>query len=256
MPSERMTDIPGRMSLKTKFVIVHTVLILAIVSALAGYFLYHQRQLLQSEMKSRSLSLATSFSRGCSEALSRGDLPAVGLAAAAIMNDETISFIRVRGDGGASVYFRSRRIGAPETGESVDTLIPTEGGQGVRTVEKDGLLLVGVDVRAPAAGANSSDSGEAKRVGEVIVGFSTDRAAALADSAMRQILSVAGLVAILGILGALGAFAFLMKPLKSLLFGSRAIAIGNFAFHVPVFTGDELGGLASSLNEMAKKTGR
>ena len=257
MSLEQVRDIQGPMGLRAKIVVVTAVSILIIASVFTACFLSAQRSLLRTEMHDRATSLAKNLARGSAEALLHEDVPAIGQMAAGFMNEGDVAFLGIRGAGGRLIFSLTGREGVPVSETTVDAMLPPANGVEIRTVEKDDLLVVGLGVRRaadeePAVEGNSGDSGVPKVIGEAIVVFSLNRIEALADLSVKSMLPIVLGSAVLCLLIVFVVVGRFVKPLKALVFGAKAIGLGNFAFRAPVLTGDELGSLAYCLNEMAR----
>ncbi|MCE5243858.1 MAG: response regulator [Syntrophobacteraceae bacterium] len=254
MSGEQSLDVSGKVGLRGKLFAIHAVIVLAVVSVLTAWFIGMQQRQVRAEMLGRAAALAKNFARSHACALLSVDLPAIGQAASGMMTEEGVAFVRIRGPQGEWVFTLERSAASRLSEPAIEALMPAAGRTKPRTADNGELLLAGVPVNVrDCAIAGVGDSGVPRGAGEVVVGYAPERNAPMGVSVVKSILAVAGAVAAVALLIAFAAIGFMTRPLKPLVFGAKAVALGNFAFRAPVSGRDELGSLAASFNEMARK---
>ncbi|MGH7335058.1 MAG: adenylate/guanylate cyclase domain-containing protein [Candidatus Rokuibacteriota bacterium] len=232
-----------RLSLKVKFSLLITALVVLTV-ALVGFFLLQQQQRgLSEEMTKRGLTMAENLASGAKSSLLTNDHLNLNVLVRDAMKDPDVAYVAITNPDGEIL------------GHSDVAVI---GGQLERPA---GLALAGnrlainnyatpdrttiFDFSVPLTFSQVP-------LGALYLGFSDKSIAASLRQARNQAVVVTVVMVLLGVAGAVGLATVLARPIRRLVAGTRSIAEGDFNVTLPVTSRDELGDLTRSFNEMAR----
>jgi class 3 adenylate cyclase len=92
----------------------------------------------------------------------------------------------------------------------------------------------------------------AKRIGMVRVGISLQRILSTVTNTMIKFFLVSSIGILLGVLGSVALAGYIVKPIRLLVDGVKAIGDGNFEQRITIIPNDEIGDLTASFNRMAQ----
>ena len=230
------------LSLKVKFSLLITTLVVFTVALVSFFLLRQQQQALTVEMTKRGQTIAEHLAAGGKAALVANDDLTLNVLVKEAMNDPDVAFVAfVDDEGTVRAHSDVALIGKP-------------------LVRRPGLIALGdkpviqtyraerrqiIDFAVPLIYSQVP-------VGGLYVGFSKDAIAAALDSARNRATVATVALVLIGIGGAVGLATLLSRPIFRLMAGTRAIAEGNFHVALPVTSRDELGTLTESFNQMAR----
>ncbi len=246
----------SRFGLKSKAILVSIVMVLVIVSILSAYFISSQRRLLYAELQNRSIALSKNFAHSCEYPAFLEDIPAMKQLAEGIMSEEDAAVVRVVNREGRELLSRMKDASKYSSVKWATHM--TKPGRLSFSFDRDkSLLIICLPVWKPSdAGlyltADTIIDSEEEAIGTAFVGFSLDRTQELVVSSIRSALFIAAGIGLAGILISLLIVRRFIKPISTLVEGTREIATGNLSYRADVSRKDELGYLARSFNEMAE----
>jgi adenylate cyclase len=230
------------MSLKLKLSLIVTTLLTLTVVLVSAMLLRQQQKTLTAEMVKRGLAIAQNVAASAKPALVSDDEPTLNLLVKDVMKDGDVAYVAITDEKGkalahSDVGLVGRRF------ERTAGLAPLGNDLLVQTYHAPGAGDL-IDFSVPLTFRNV-------RVGALYLGFSQRSTAAALARARNNAILVSVAMVLLGIGGAITLAAFLSRPISQLMEGTRAIADGNFAITLHVPSGDEIGALTRSFNEMA-----
>jgi len=230
------------MSLKLKLSLIVTTLLTLTVVLVSAMLLRQQQKTLTAEMVKRGLAIAQNVAASAKPALVSDDEPTLNLLVKDVMKDGDVAYVAITDEKGkalahSDVGLVGRRFERPAG------LAPLGNDLLVQTYHAPGAGHL-IDFSVPLTFRNV-------RVGALYLGFSQRSTAAALARARNNAILVSVAMVLLGIGGAITLAAFLSRPISQLMEGTRAIADGNFAITLHVPSGDEIGALTRSFNEMA-----
>ena len=230
------------MPLKLKLGLLITGLLVLTVVLVSAMLLRQQQATLTAEMVKRGLTIAQNLAASAKTAVVSDDELTLNVLVKDAMKDADVAYVAITDEKGralahSDVQLVGRRLERPtELAALGDELT-------VQTVERpDGPDLI--DVAVPLTFRQV-------RVGALYLGFSQQSIATALARARRNAILISAVMVVLGIGGAFALGAVLSRPIARLMEGTRAIADGNFAVTLEVPSGDEIGALTRSFNEMA-----
>jgi adenylate cyclase len=232
-----------RLSLKVKFSLLITALLVLTV-ALVGFFLLQQQQYgLSEEMTKRGLTMAENLASGAKSALLTNDHLNLNVLLRDAMKDPDVAYVAVanpdgeilgHSDVGLTGSQLERPAGLPPAGNRLAIN---------NYATPDGTRIF--DFSVPLSFSQVP-------LGALYLGFSDKSIVASLRQARNQALAVTVVMVLLGVAGAVGLATVLARPIRRLVAGTRSIAEGDFNVTLPVTSRDELGDLTHSFNEMAR----
>ena len=231
------------LSLKVKFSLLITTLVVLTVALVSFFLLRQQQQALTLEMTKRGQTIAEHLAAGGKAALVASDDLTLNVLVKEAMNDPDVAYVAfVDEEGSVRAHSDVALIGKPLVRRP--GLIPLGDKPVIQTYRAESRRQI-IDFAVPLMYSQVP-------VGGLYVGFSKDAiAAALASARNRATVATVALV-LIGIGGAVGLATLLSRPIFRLMAGTRAIAEGNFQIALPVTSRDELGTLTESFNQMAR----
>jgi adenylate cyclase len=232
-----------RLSLKVKLSLVITALVVLTVSLVSAFLIRQQQQTLTAEMTKRGLTIAENLSAAAKSSLLASDELTLNVLVGDAMKDPDVAYVAIVDENGtvlahSDVGEIGKPIARPPGLEKLgaEPLIRTY------ATKPRGEVI---DFAMPL---DFSDT----PVGALYLGFSKQAITdALARAFRRAVVSTLAMV-VVGVLGAVGLSTLLSRPIFRLVRGTRAIAEGDFNVSLPVTSGDELGVLTESFNQMAR----
>jgi adenylate cyclase len=225
-----------KLSLLIIGLVVLTVVVVGVV------LLRQEQQSLTLEMTKRGLTIAENVAAGAKTSLVADDDLTLNLLVKDAMKDPDVAYIAITDEEGkvrahSDLALTGQPIIRPKGLEELGKT-PL-----VRTYEAGSGEII--DIALPLVFSDV-------RVGALYVGFSKQSITAmLARARNRAVLITVAMVAV-GIGGAFGLATVLSRPIFRLVRGTRAIAQGDFHVILPVTSGDEIGLLTESFNQMAR----
>ncbi len=224
------------MSLKTRFSLVISGLVLFVVSATTGILYWTERGFLLSEVQEHEEEIVHSLAQVAVEShLSQDDLMLINFTAALPQRSPELAFAYVAAPGGKGdlVLAHTRRdlSGTPAAG------LPRPEG-GVRVVRR------AIDARG-------------QPIGEAVAGFSEARAMDSVGRALgrtrQRILAVTMLMTLVGLAASVLLAVSLTRPISRLADAASSLGQGKLGTRIPAPGAGELGQLSREFNEMAAK---
>jgi len=246
-----------KFGLRFKTLTMSSSIILTIVAALSIYMITVQRDVLGNELQKRAASLARNFAYNSEYPVLLEDVPSVEQLASGMMNEEDVALVQVwNREGKVLVNQRSESIAHKEP-EWKD-YPPSQSCRTLSSSVKNGLLCVSVPIWKPSDESmflmeKSATGTTARPIGGGIIGFSLERTKKLIASSIRSTLMIALVIGGAGILISFFIAHHFIQPLLTVAKGTREVASGNLSYRLDVSRQDELGFLAWSFNEMAKR---
>ena len=230
------------LSLKVKLSLLITGLVVLTVALVSYLLLRQQQQALTEQMIKRGDTIAEHLAAAGKSALVANDDLTLNVLVKEAMNDRDVAYVAfVDDDGTVRAHSDVAATGRPLV--RPPGLAKLGDKPLVQTYRADGRAVI--DFSVPLIFSQVP-------VGSLYVGFSKESiAAALSSARNRATLITFGLV-VVGVGGAVGLATMLSRPIFRLVQGTKAIAEGNFQIALPVTSGDELGTLTESFNQMAR----
>jgi signal transduction histidine kinase/DNA-binding response OmpR family regulator len=230
-------------SLKVKLSILITALLALTVAVLSIVLLRFAQNALTAEITKRGLTIAQDLAASAKKPILTGDELTLNLLVKEALADSDVLYVTIT-DAAGKILADSdvAAIGRPLVRPL--GLLPVRDSQLVQphVQPNRGRFL---DFGIPLVFSNV-------RVGAVYLGFSEQALDEALVRARNQTLVISGLMILVGILGAVGLATLLSRPVLRLADATRAIAAGNFDVALQVRSGDEIGALTASFNQMAK----
>jgi class 3 adenylate cyclase len=232
-----------RLSLKLKFSLLITALVVLSVVLVSVFLLRQQESGLSTEMTKRGRTIAENVAAGAKSSLLSNDQLSLNVLVKDAMKDVDVTYVIIANqDGEVQAHSDVAMIGRPlerpaELGRLGDTLQ-------IRTYKVAGQGDI-IDFAVPLTFSQVP-------LGALYLGFSQSRMVeALRKARNQTILITVGMV-VVGVLGATLLAMVLSGPIARLVRASRSIAAGNFKVSLPVTSNDELGDLTVAFNDMAR----
>jgi adenylate cyclase len=231
-----------RLSLKLKLSLLITSLLVLTVAILGGILAHQEQQSLTTEMTKRGLTIASNLANSAKNPILTNDDLTLSLLVQDTMKDPDVAYV-VFADAEGKV------VAHPDL-----SLI----GKPVTVAE---LASAGDELRV----SSSLDPRHGKlinfalplvfskvRVGSLYMGFSERTIQAALGRARLKTLAISAVMVLAGLGGAVALASLIARPVHRLVAGTRAIAAGDFTISIPVTSGDEVGLLTDSFNQMAR----
>jgi adenylate cyclase len=231
-----------QLSLKVKLSLLITGLVVLTVVLVSYLLLRQQQQALTEQMIKRGDTIAEHLAAAGKNALVANDDLTLNVLVKEAMNDRDVAYVafvdddgtvRAHSDVTATGRALVRPAGLTKLGDK-----PL-----VQTYRADGRAVI--DFAVPLIFSEVP-------VGSLYVGFSKESIAAALNSARNRATLITFALVVVSVGGAVGLATMLSRPIFRLVQGTKAIAEGNFQIALPVTSGDELGTLTESFNQMAR----
>lgn len=232
-----------RLSLKVKLGLLITLLIVISVLLVSDFLLQRAEVSLTDEITKRGFTIARDLAASAKNPLVTHDELTLSLLVRDALRDEDVSYATLVDDDGKIVAHGDLNL-VGTTLTRPKELKPLGDQMLVQTYAdpKGGHII---DFAVPMEFSKV-------RIGALYLGFSDRSIRQTIATARQQTLWITGLMILAGIGGAVGLAIVLTKPILKLAQGTKAIAAGSFDITLPVTSGDEIGDLTESFNEMAK----
>ena len=233
----------GHPSLKVKFSLLITGLVVLTVALVSFFLLRQQQQTLTLEMIKRGYTIAAHLAAGGKNALVANDDLTLNVLVKEASKDPDVAYVAfVDDEGVVRAHSDVTQIARPLTRPAGmqppgDALMV----QTYRSISRGEIIDFAVPLvfrRVP--------------VGTLYVGFSKESIETAMTTARNRATLITIAMVVIGIGGAIGLATVLSRPIFRLVAGTRAIAEGNFLITLPVASRDELGVLTESFNQMAR----
>ncbi len=230
------------MPLKLKLSLVITVLLAVTVVLLSAMLLRQQQKTLTVEMVKRGLTIAQNLAASAKNPLVSDDELTLNLLVKEALKDPDVAYVAITDEKGKILAHSDvHRVGRAL--ERPARLRPLGKELLVQTYEAAGDENI-IDFSVPL-------SFRQVPVGALYLGVSQRANVAALARARNNAIFVSVAMVLLGIGGAFALGSVLSRPISHLMEGTRAIADGNYAITLHVPSGDEIGALTRSFNEMA-----
>jgi class 3 adenylate cyclase len=232
-----------RLSLKVKFSLLITTLVVLAV-AMVGFFLLQQQQrALSEEMTKRGLTMAENLASGTKGSLLTNDHLNLNVLVRDAMKDPDVAYVAITNpDGETLSHSDVNLIGRPI--ERPAKLPPAGNRLAISNyAAPDGTTIF--DFSVPLTFSQVP-------LGALYLGFSDRSIAASLRNARNQATLVTAIMVVLAVAGAFLLATVLARPIRRLVTGTKRIGEGDFNVTLPVTSRDELGDLTRSFNEMAR----
>jgi adenylate cyclase len=231
------------LSLKVKLSLVIIALVFLTVSLVSAFLIRQEQQTLTAEMTKRGLTIAENLSAGAKSSLLASDELTLNVLVKDAMKDPDVAYVAI-------VDENSTVLAHSDVGEIGKPIVRPEGFEKlgtepqIRTYKTKPRGEV-IDFARPLVFSETP-------VGALYLGFSKQALTDALALAFRRAVVITGAMVVVGVLGAIGLSNLLSRPIFRLVRGTRAIADGDFNVVLPVTSGDELGVLTDSFNQMAR----
>jgi adenylate cyclase len=227
-----------RLSLKLKLSVLITSLLALTIAALGIMLAQQEQQNLKAEMTKRGLTIARNLANSAKNPILTNDDLTLSLLVQDTTKDPDVAYVVLAdADGKVVAHQDLGLIGKPL---SAAELSPVDSDLRVQSSvdAKHGQIM-------PLVFSNV-------RVGSLYLGFSERTIQEALQRARLKTLVLSAVMVLVGILGAMALATLIARPVLRLAEGTRAIAAGDLSVSVPVTSGDEIGLLAASFNQMAR----
>ncbi len=232
-----------RLSLKVKLSLLITALVVLTVTLVSAFLIRQEQQTLTAEMTKRGLTIAENTSAAAKSSLIANDELTLNVLVNDAMKDPDVAYVAIV-DENRTVLAHSdvgeigKPIARPPGLESLgaEPLIRTY------TTKPRGEII---DFAMPLVFSDTP-------VGALYLGFSKQAITDALARAFNRALIITLAMVVVGVVGAVGLSNLLSRPIFRLVRGTRAIAQGDFNVALPVTSGDEIGVLTESFNQMAR----
>src|SRR2546425_6992734 len=233
----------SHLSLKMKFSLLITSLVVLTVALVSFFLLRQQQQALTQEMIKRGDTIAEHLAAAGKGALVANDDLTLNVLVREAMNDRDVAFVAfVDDEGTVRAHSDVALIGKPLARRP--GLAPLGDKPLIQTYRSESRHMV-IDFAVPLIFSQVP-------VGALYVGFSKDSIATALVTARNRATLVTVAMVLIGIGGAVGLATLLSRPISRLMAGTRAIAQGNFHVVLPVTSREQPGTPPGSFNQMAR----
>jgi adenylate cyclase len=231
-----------RLPLKVKLSLLITGLVVLTVVVVGLSLLRQEQQSLTVEMTKRGLTIAENLAAGAKTSLLADDDLTLNVLVKEAMRDPDVAYVAIADErGSVRAHSDLGQIGRP-------------------LARPPGLEALGAETMVRTWTAGDREIIDIARplvfsgvpVGALYVGFSRQSLTAMLARARNRALLITVAMVAVGIGGAVGLATLLSRPIFRLVRGTQAIARGDFQVSLPVTSGDELGLLTDSFNQMAR----
>ena len=240
-----------RLTLKLKFALLITSLVVLAVGLVAIFLLRQQQHALAVEMTKRGLAIAENLAAGAKSALLTGDLLNLNVLVRDALRDPDVAYV-VIADQDAKVQAHSDVALIGRAVERPAGLVPVGDAAPGKDVARITISTYRTPGREEIIDFAVPLTFSQVPVGSLYLGFSTKSIQTALARTRDQTVIIAVIMAAIGVCGALLLASVLSRPIFRLVKGTQAIAAGNFQVALPVASRDELGMLTESFNQMAR----
>ncbi|MEE9455536.1 MAG: SpoIIE family protein phosphatase [bacterium] len=238
-------------SLRTKAAVVAVAFVLALVTATGVIVIRHEKVALTREVELRVLAQARSIAASSERTMLEPDpeLTFQKLLREMMSRDPDIESIVVVDRNGAI-------LAHPEVTKIGSRYDPPRGLDPVPDIpylDAEEMVAEGEDVFVVNAPIKRTYEGQVSNIGRVFIRSSKGKIEKAIRSARLQIIVIAVIVSLLGSVAAVILSGFITTPIKRLAEGARRIGEGDLNVRVKVSGRDEIGQLATTLNEMTTR---
>jgi adenylate cyclase len=232
-----------RLSLKLKLTLLITTLLVLTVLLVSVFLLRQEQESLTAEMTKRGLTIAKDLGNAAKNPMLSNDDLTLSLLVQDAMKDRDVTYVVfVDADG--------KIVAHPDLGQIGRRIerangLPLASGDISVTPFVDPRQGKIIDFAVPLVFSRVT-------VGSLYLGFSRKAIDQAVTDARNSTALISAVMVVVGIAGALGLATVLSRPVMRLAEGTRAVADGNFEVRLPVTSGDEIGALTASFNQMAK----
>lgn len=231
-----------QISLKVKFSVLITALVVLAVALVGIFLLRQQQQSLAEEMTKRGLTMAQNLAAGAKSSLLTNDQLNLNVLVKDAMRDPDVAYVAITNPDGevqahSDVALIGRKLERPAG------LEPAGARLAIKAYDTGSDRIV--DFAVPLSFSQVS-------LGALYLGFSEQSIRASLARARNQTLWITVLMVALGVAGAVALATVLSRPIFRLVQGTRRIAEGDFHVNLPVVSRDEIGTLTHSFNDMAR----
>lgn len=231
-----------RISLRLQFSALLALLIGLIMIIVGNQVLDEEKTTLVKELKAKGASWAKNFAGASAEALQTGDDLALGNAVREMMKNEgAVYAIIVDNSGIVKAHTLIEEWGKPYR--------VSEGLQSLQ--DEDVLIQHYVRNKIEVYDIAVPIFTRAGKMGIAHLGLSQESINKVVDSARKRMGAITGGGIFLGIIGSIILVSFIVRPIKLLVGGVRAIGNRQFHHRIQVKSRNELGELTDAFNEMA-----
>lgn len=231
-----------RLSLRWKLSLLITTLVVIAVVVVGVLLLYRQQQSLTAEMTKRGLTIAQNLAASAKAPLITNDELTLLVLAKDAMRDPDVAYVIVAdADGKVLAQSDPSPIEGPINRPTDLKLLKDD--ILVQTYRTAGRRII--DFAVPLVYSQVP-------VGGLYLGFSQRSIDAALARSRNEALAITFAMAILGIGGGVALGAVLSRPINKLAGATRSIAEGNYNVALDVTSGDEIGALTESFNQMAR----
>lgn len=240
-------------SLKVKFVIYLTPLILLIASAFLFFYLFRSNYSIKEQLTESGFHLAKDLSYSSQLAVAAEDPVLLQPSLEGLFEEEEVLLV--------AVYNKSGHIIVSESKREIEERMPSDvweelskGGGPLKKLSqtKDGEKIYDfyspILIKKTFTPFPTTEAG--KLAGFARVSLSLEKIQAENRIILFQGLTITGLVILLGFFVSIFLAERLVKPIKLLTGGTEEIARGNLDYQFDIKTGDEIEDLAKSFNQM------
>ena len=238
-------------SLRTKAAVAAVAFVLALVTATGVIVIRHEKVALTREVELRVLAQARSIAASSERTMLEPDpeLTFQKLLREMMSRDPDIeSIVVVDRNGTILAHPEVTKIGSrydPPRGLDPVPDIPY--------LDAEEMVAEGEDVFVVHAPIKRTYEGQVSNIGRVFIRSSKGKIEKALRSARLQIIAIAVIVSLLGSVAAVILSGFITTPVKRLAEGARRIGEGDLNVRVKVSGRDEIGQLATTLNEMTTR---
>ena len=255
------TDAPVRsrapgVGLLTKLNLLAVGLIVATAVGISALLVAQQIDAEQTRLKTQGQTLATMLADLSEFAVYTADIPALDRLLQGLEGDRDVAYVAVIDDQGSLIASRAYGDAAMPATPAAE-LHPGAIDNSVRTVKGRRYLELVVPIAESKSGPTSSLGGASPEngvpIGYVRLGMNYERDQAQLRSNIVGALSVVAALTLIAILATLFLTRRLLAPIHALMGAAKAVGGGDLGVRVPATSGDELGLLARSFNQMTQR---
>lgn len=231
-----------RISLRLQFSALLALLIGLIMFIVGSQVLNEERTTLIKELKEKGASWAKNFAGASAEALQTGDDLALGNAVKEMMKNEGVVYAIIVDNSGTIKAHNS----IEEWGK------PYQVPEGLQSLKDENLLIQPyIQNKQEVYNIAVPIFTRAGKTGTAHLGLSQESINKVVNSARQRMGLITGGGILLGIIGSIILVSFIVRPIKSLVQGVRAIGNRQFQHRIQIKSRNELGELTDAFNEMA-----